>query len=199
MDAQQAFPPVIGYPPAIRELVVIINDRQYAPLPDQPRQAESAPLKSCVGWVALAAIVSFVLFLWAAPGDASVWGCPAGCHRDPWASTGTADAMLPGNATLFADPAWQTQQASELLASWGIATGKRSFVALAGAPSTLACTSAIASPYLRDARVHVREDYGPRLPDQHSQAVISPECWRCCVHGAAAMACRDVCRRRRDP
>ena len=113
---------------------MIINDSDYRPLPDETRQSGFGPNRSCVAWIALAAAGLFVLFLWAAPGDPGVWGCPAGCHRDPWASGKTADATPPGNQMLFADPVWQKQQATRLLSTWGFATGKRSFVAVTGVP-----------------------------------------------------------------
>jgi hypothetical protein len=91
--------------------------------------------------------------------------------------------MLPGNETLFADPAWQKQQASELLSSWGFATGKRSFMALVGAPSAFACTSAL---YCRScvAHVFVRNGSLPTvtssaLPSRHSTQMLTLCCPRC--------------------
>ncbi len=85
------------------------------------------------GFVACVVLVVGVIptVLNSLPGTSTSLGRSEGCTGDPWGRA--AAHATPSNETRFSDPVWQKWQASQLLSAWGLASGRRTFVAVAGA------------------------------------------------------------------
>lgn len=135
--------PVLGRPVPLQQAKPLAATTSHSLSPDVPDTYSP--------WLYLAALfiaaVSVNLIAWAIPDlssaarNADAPRCSPGCSSDPWATTGATSVALHGNQTRFIDPAWQKQQASQLLSDWGFSSGKRSFVAVAGAQP--ACASSV--------------------------------------------------------
>ena len=137
--------PVLGYPA-----------KQQALLPKKLSTEGPDESKTCGPWASCATMCGFVAFavlvvgvlptvLNSLSGTSSFLGRSEGCSSGPWG--GAAAHMLPGNETCFSDPVWQKWQASQLLSALGFASGRRTFVAMAGAHRTCnSCCSHCACP-----------------------------------------------------
>ena len=120
--------PVLGIPSPLQEQAPLVGKQLRNKVSDEP--------EPCGPWASRAAMWGFAAFALFVVGVMPLLSQMTGKSdaspapiSDPW--SGAAD-MLPGNETRFSDPAWQKQQALQLLSAWGFASGQRSFVAMAG-------------------------------------------------------------------
>ncbi len=135
----------LGYPSSMQEQQPLLLEKPSTETPHEPRKF--GPWGSCAtmcGFVAFAVLVVAAIptVLNSLSGSSSVLGRSEGCISDPWAGA----AALPGNETRFSDPVWQKWQASQLLSAWGLASGRRTFVAVAGAHPGLQLVSRALCP-----------------------------------------------------
>ena len=139
--------PVFGYPFPMQQQQALLPKKPPTEAPHVPdtRRRWGCCAMMC-GFVAFIVLVGGAIstVLHGLPGISSSLGRSEGCASNPWG--GAAVNAVPGNETRFSDPLWQKWQASQLLSAWGLASGRRTFIAMAGAHPHLQLVSCAMCP-----------------------------------------------------